>query len=180
MKIKIWFYWDVYAHCKGILYFSKGISVNTFPITWFKVLAVCLALSWVLYRSHGFGSQFRLQSTKSITPFYFLQTNLKIFFSYPTRMTENFTSVILWALPTQEANVLGAKVLGPLAWVPCAHRLPRKLPCSSWQGLSDAVAHSLFGGTPHGAQTLLPRQGIQLEPHTPAAIFSWVTQGNRT
>lgn len=45
-------------------------------------------------------------------------------------MAGNFTSVVFWALPTQETTVLGAKVLGPSGLGTCTHRLPQEHPLS--------------------------------------------------
>lgn len=46
------------------------------------------------------------------------------------------------------------------------------LHCASWNGLLDAVAHSILGDVPHGAQIPLPRQGTRLESHISAAMSS--------
>lgn len=125
-------------------------------------------------------SDSRVQGILHLFIFYKL---IFILSSYPTRMTGNFTSVIFWALPIQEAVVLGTKVpwhtvQGPSSLSHLCTRAPSRI--STVPAGTVFQIQWLLWHTPAEARALLLRHRTPTSLMHLWPLFSGVLPGSRT
>lgn len=125
-------------------------------------------------------SDSRVQGILHLFIFYKL---IFILSSYPTRMTGNFTSVIFWALPIQEAMVLGTKVprhmvQGPSSLSHLCTQAPSRI--STVPAGTVFQIQWLLWHTPTEARALLLRHRTPTSLMHLWPLFSGVLPGSRT